>query len=134
MQEYQEIREVICQNCSDQAHPRGLFSKSTRPCYRAMISSLFIFFVLELLAVKMSRAGAVPDQVSRHCKTPNILNLKSFNYISDFPENLQPRHTTFISECLSISQTYWVLRTEFMHTMTSTSASGLNPSRHKWNN
>jgi hypothetical protein len=62
VQEYQEIREKIRQSGRHQARSRGLFSKNARPCYRAMFSStLFVFFLLELLAVKINTAGAVPD-------------------------------------------------------------------------
>jgi hypothetical protein len=52
----------ICESCCNKTCSRGLFSEATRPCYQALLSSsVFIFFVLELLALKMNTAGAVLD-------------------------------------------------------------------------
>jgi hypothetical protein len=61
MQGNVEIHVKIHQGCSNKTCSRGFFSKAAQPCYRTFYSSYFFFFFLEILALKMNGAYAVPD-------------------------------------------------------------------------
>jgi hypothetical protein len=61
MQTNEEIREKICQGHRNKAGPRGFFAKAATPCFRTCLSAAFIFFFLDILALKIDRAQAVPD-------------------------------------------------------------------------
>jgi hypothetical protein len=61
MQNDEEIHAKICQSCLDKASARSFFTKAATPCFRNFISRSFIFFFLELLALKINGAQAVPD-------------------------------------------------------------------------
>jgi hypothetical protein len=60
MQSDEEIREKICQGRSNKAGPRSFFTKAATPCFRSFIASYYVFFILELLALKMNGAMEVP--------------------------------------------------------------------------
>jgi hypothetical protein len=47
------------------AGPRHFFTKAANPCFRTFIASYYVFFILELLALKMNGAMAVPDPEPR---------------------------------------------------------------------
>ena len=40
---------------------RGFFTKTANPCFRTCLSTAFFFFFLDILALKIDKAGAVPD-------------------------------------------------------------------------
>jgi hypothetical protein len=61
MQTNEEICEKICQSNSDKARPRGFLSKAASPCFRTCLSTAFFFFFLDILALKIDSADAVPD-------------------------------------------------------------------------
>jgi len=61
MQTNEEIREKIRQSHRNKAGPRGFFSKAASPCFRTCLSTAFFFFFLDILALKIDRADAVPD-------------------------------------------------------------------------
>jgi hypothetical protein len=61
MQTNEEIREKIRQSNRDKARPRGFLSKTASPCFRTCLSTAFFFFFLDILALKIDKAGAVPD-------------------------------------------------------------------------
>ena len=79
MQSDEEIREKIRQGRRDKAGPRGFFSKAATPCFRSFIASYYVFFILELPALKMNGALAVPDPEPRllnsNAATPAKLQL-----------------------------------------------------------
>ncbi len=61
MQTNEEIREKICQSNCDKAGPRGFLTKEATPCFRTVLSTAFIFFFMDILALKIDGAQAVPD-------------------------------------------------------------------------
>jgi len=61
MQSSQEIGAKICQGRRNKACTRGFLSKAATPLFRTFISSSFIFFIMELLVLKINGAQAVPD-------------------------------------------------------------------------
>jgi len=61
MQVNAEIRAKIRKSHRNKAGPRGFFTKACSPCYHTFFPRYNIIFILEILAVKMSRANAVPD-------------------------------------------------------------------------
>lgn len=61
MQSSQEIGAKICQGRRNKACTRGFLSKAATPLFRTFISSSFIFFIMELLVLKINEAQAVPD-------------------------------------------------------------------------
>ncbi len=65
MQGDEEIHEKIRQGCCNKAGPRSFFTKAATPCFRSFIASYYVFFILELLALKMNGAMAVPDPEPR---------------------------------------------------------------------
>ncbi len=79
MQSDEEIREKIHQGCSNKAGPRSFFTKAATPCFCSFIASYYVFFILELLALKMNGAMAVPDPEPRlldaNAATPAKLQL-----------------------------------------------------------
>ena len=79
MQGDEEIRQKVCQSRCNKAGPRSFLSKAATPCFRSFIASHYVFFILELLALKMNGALAVPDPEPRLLKanaaTPAKLQL-----------------------------------------------------------
>jgi hypothetical protein len=61
MQSNAEISQKICKGRCHKAGPRRFFSKAANPCFRTFIASYYLCFILELLALKMNGAMAVPD-------------------------------------------------------------------------
>jgi len=62
MQTNEEIREKIRQSNRNKTGPRGFFSEAASPCFRTCLSTaFFFFFFLDILALKIDRADAVPD-------------------------------------------------------------------------
>jgi hypothetical protein len=79
MQSDEEIRAKVRQGRRNKAGPRSFLSKAATPCFRSFIASYYVFFILELLALKMNGALAVPDPEPRLLKanaaTPAKLQL-----------------------------------------------------------
>jgi len=46
---------------SQKTRPVGFLTKAAKRCYFTSIPAAFIFFSLEILALKITPAGAVPD-------------------------------------------------------------------------
>ena len=65
MQSDEEIRAKVRQGRRNKAGPRSFLSKAATPCFRSFIASYYVFFILELLALKMNGALAVPDPEPR---------------------------------------------------------------------
>jgi hypothetical protein len=61
MQSDAEFGQKIHEDCHHKAGPRCFFSKAANPCFRTFITSYYLCFILELLALKMNGAMAVPD-------------------------------------------------------------------------
>ncbi len=61
MQNHEEICVQIVQSCHNKARTRSFFTQAATPCFRTFISMSFLFFILELLALKINGANAVPD-------------------------------------------------------------------------
>ena len=61
MQTNEEIRTKIRESHCYKTGTRGFLSKATTPCFRTCISAAFFFFFLDILALKIDRADAVPD-------------------------------------------------------------------------
>jgi hypothetical protein len=79
MQSYEDICAKIGQSSHNKACARGFFTKAANPCFRTILSTSFFFFFLELLALKLNRAQAVPDLelslVDSNFVEPNKLQL-----------------------------------------------------------
>jgi hypothetical protein len=78
MQNNAQIRAQLCQSNRDKTGTRGFFSKAYTPCYRTFVASYYLFFILELLVLKINPANAVPDPA------PTLLDS---NFVE--PANLQ---------------------------------------------
>jgi hypothetical protein len=78
MQNNVQICAQICKSHSNKTGARGFFTKACSPCYRTFIASYYVFFILEILALKMNGASAVPDPE---------LSLLDSNFVE--PSNLQ---------------------------------------------
>jgi hypothetical protein len=61
MQTDEEIRQKIHEGHRNKVGPRGIFSKTATPCFLTCLSAAFIFFFLDILALKIDWAQAVPD-------------------------------------------------------------------------
>jgi hypothetical protein len=61
MQTDEEIREKICQSNSDKTRTRSFLTKAASPCFRTCLSAAFVFFFMDILALKIDGAQAVPD-------------------------------------------------------------------------
>jgi hypothetical protein len=61
MQTNEEVRTKIRESHCYKTGTRGFLSKATTPCFRTCISAAFFFFFLDILALKIDRADAVPD-------------------------------------------------------------------------
>jgi hypothetical protein len=61
MQVNEEIRQKIHQSRRDKAGPGCFFTKAAKPCFHTFLTSYYIFFIMELLVLKMNGAMAVPD-------------------------------------------------------------------------
>jgi hypothetical protein len=61
MQTNEEIRQKIREGHHNKAGPRGFFAKAATPCFRTCLSAAFFFFFLDILALKIDGAQAVPD-------------------------------------------------------------------------
>jgi hypothetical protein len=79
MQRDEEICEKVRQGRRNKAGPRSFLSKAATPCFRSFIAPYYVFFILELLALKMNGALAVPDPELRlldaNAATPAKLQL-----------------------------------------------------------
>jgi hypothetical protein len=79
MQTNAEIRQKIRQCNCDKANTGGFLTKAANPCFCAFIASYYVCFILELLALKMNGAMAVPDPELRlldaNAATPQKLQL-----------------------------------------------------------
>ena len=78
MQKYVQIRAQLSQSNRDKINTRGFFSKAYTPCYRTFVASYYFCFILEILALKINPANAVPDPA------PTLLDS---NFVE--PANLQ---------------------------------------------
>ncbi len=63
MQNHEEIRVQIGQSRRNKARTLSFFAKAAAPCFPTFISTSFLFFILELLGLKINGANAVPDPV-----------------------------------------------------------------------
>jgi hypothetical protein len=61
MQTNAEISQKIRKGRSNKAGPRRFFTKAANPCFCTFITSYYVCFNLELLALKMNGVMAVPD-------------------------------------------------------------------------
>jgi hypothetical protein len=66
MQIYEEIGAKIHQSRCDKTRSRGFFTKAATPCFHTFIALSYIFFILELVALKMNGALALLDP-EPHC-------------------------------------------------------------------
>jgi hypothetical protein len=58
MQTNEEIHEKIRKSNRDKACTRGFLSKAASPCFRTFLATTFIFFFLEILALKINTIEA----------------------------------------------------------------------------
>jgi hypothetical protein len=61
MQTNEEIREKIRKSNRDKTRPGSFFTKAATPCFRTCLSAAFVFFFLDILALKIDREQAVLD-------------------------------------------------------------------------
>jgi len=61
MQDDAEIHAKICQRRGHKAHPRSFLTKAAQPFYHTFVSTYFVIFILEILALKMNGVSAGPD-------------------------------------------------------------------------
>jgi hypothetical protein len=61
MQTNEEIPEKIRESHCNKVGSRCFLTKAAAPCFRTCLSSSLIFFFLDILALKINRAQAVPD-------------------------------------------------------------------------
>ncbi len=61
MQNDAQICAQLCQSNRNKTGTRGFFAKAYTPCYRTFITSYYVFFILELLVLKINVTNAVPD-------------------------------------------------------------------------
>jgi hypothetical protein len=61
MQINEQIREKIHPSCRYKAGARSFFTKAATPCFCTFLSVSFLFFCLDILALKINGAQAVPD-------------------------------------------------------------------------
>ena len=61
MQTDEEIRQKIREGHRYKAGTRSFFAKAATPCFRTCLSTAFLFFFLDILALKINGAQAVPD-------------------------------------------------------------------------
>ncbi len=61
MQTNEEIREKIRKINRDKTRPGSFFTKAATPCFRTCLSAAFVFFFLDILALKIDGAQAVPE-------------------------------------------------------------------------
>jgi len=61
MQTDEEIREKIRESNCNKAGQRSFFSKAASPCFHTCLSMDFIFFFLDILALKITPAQGVLD-------------------------------------------------------------------------
>jgi hypothetical protein len=62
MQTNEEICKKICESNRDKTCPGCFFTKAATTCFCTCLSVAFIFFFLDILALKIDRAQAVMDQ------------------------------------------------------------------------
>ena len=65
MQSNAEIGQKIRKGRGNKTGPRRFFTKAANPCFHTFIASYYVFFIMELLALKMNGAMAVPDPEPR---------------------------------------------------------------------
>jgi hypothetical protein len=78
MQNDAQICAQLRQNNCNKTGARGFFAQAYTPCYRNFIASYYIFFIKELLVLKIEVTNAVPDPA---------LSLLDSNFVE--PANLQ---------------------------------------------
>jgi hypothetical protein len=61
MQTDEEIHEKIRKSNRDKTCSRSFFTQAATPCFRTCLSAAFIFFFMDILALKIDGAQAVPD-------------------------------------------------------------------------
>jgi hypothetical protein len=61
MQTNEEIRKNIHQSHHDKTNTRSFPTKAATPCFQTCLSAAFLFFFLDILALKIDEAQAVPD-------------------------------------------------------------------------
>jgi len=61
MQNNAQIRAQLRQSNGNKIGARGFFAKAYTPCYHTFIASYYVFFILELLVLKINVTNAVPD-------------------------------------------------------------------------
>jgi hypothetical protein len=61
MQTNEEIREKIRESNRDKTRSGSFFTKAATPCFRTCLSTAFVFFFLDILALKIDSAQAVLD-------------------------------------------------------------------------
>jgi hypothetical protein len=61
MQNDAQIRAQLHQSNRNKAGARGFFTQAYTACYRTFIASYYVFFIMELLVLKINVANAVPD-------------------------------------------------------------------------
>jgi len=61
MQTDEEIHQKIRESHRHKTGTRGFFAKAANPCFRTCLSVTFIFFFMDILALKIDGAQAVPD-------------------------------------------------------------------------
>jgi hypothetical protein len=125
MQSNAEIGEIISEGRHNKTGPGRVFTKAATPCFRTFIASFYFCFILELLALKMNGAMAVPDPEPRlldaNAATPGKLQLL-FR-----PSGKYAVSTHFIH----ILQNYSKLQLKSSIHTTPTSINGRNHSEHK---
>jgi hypothetical protein len=62
MQTNEEIRQKIREGHRYKTGTRGFFAKAAAPCFRTCLSTAFIFFFLDILALKINTAETIMDQ------------------------------------------------------------------------
>jgi hypothetical protein len=132
MQNDLEISQKICEGCHHKAGPRCFFSKAANPCFRTFLALYYLCFILELLALKMNGAMAVPDPEPRLLDTnaaePTKLQLLfhpfgkyaasthfihvrvpfNFSQLLETPTKIFEQYQNYMIEVdLMISTTYW---------------------------
>jgi hypothetical protein len=78
MQIYAQICQKIRQSRGNKTGTRHIFSKAFNLYYRTFITTYYVYFVLEILVLKMNQVEAVPDPA---------LTLLDSNFVE--PQNLQ---------------------------------------------
>jgi hypothetical protein len=109
MQNDVQIHAQLRQSNSNKTGTRGFFSKAYTPCYRTFVASYYLFFIQELLVLKINPTNAVsthfihirvPFNFSQLLATPDSIFLQFHNYIELWPEPFR----TQVEEVAEISR------------------------------